>query len=122
VSPKLSNPTTGQWFNLQAFAMQPAGTWGNLGRNIVTGPGIFDIDFSTLKNFRFTEKRYLQFRFEAFNVLNHPNFGDPNVSLASDALNASGMAIPGSGAFGIITNTRGGIDMRELQFSLKLVF
>jgi hypothetical protein len=89
---------------------------------VVTGPGIFNADFSTLKNFSFTERRYLQFRFEAFNVLNHPNFGDPNPTLSNSVLNASGVPIPGSGAFGTINNTRGGIDMRELQFSLKLVF
>jgi hypothetical protein len=122
ISPKLSDPTSAQWFNLQAFAMQTAGTFGNLGRNVVTGPGIFGLDFSLLKGFRFTEKKRLEFRFEAFNVLNHPNFGDPNVSLNSNALTSSGVAIPGSGAFGVITNTRGGINMRELQFSLKLVF
>lgn len=67
------------------------------------------MDFPTLKNFTFTERKYLQFRFEAFNVLNHPNFGDPNTSLAA-------------GAFGSINRTRGGIDMRQLQFSLKVVF
>src|SRR5467141_2214935 len=94
----------------------------NLGRNVAQGPGIFSVDFSTLKNFNFTERRYLQFRFEAFNFQNHPNFGDPNTSLASTALTAAGVPIPGSGSFGTITSTRGGIDMRELQFSLKLVF
>lgn len=57
--------------------MQPLGTYGNLGRNVATGPRIFSVDFSTLKRFNITERRYLQFRFEAFNVLNHPNFGDP---------------------------------------------
>jgi hypothetical protein len=114
--------STGQWFNVQAFAMQPFGTFGTLGRNTLTGPGIFSMDFSTLKNFNFTERRYLQFRFEAFNFLNHPNFGDPNASLASASLTAAGVPIPGTGSFGTITSTRGGIDMRELQFSLKLVF
>lgn len=122
LSPKLSNPTTGQWFNLQAFALQPFGSYGNLGRNILTGPGIFGLDFSLHKGVRLTEKKHLDFRFEAFNVLNHPNFGDPNVSLSSNAITASGSPIPGSGAFGTINNTRGGINMRELQFSLKLVF
>ena len=102
--------------------MQPFGTYGTLGRNTITGPGIFSVDFWTLKNFNFTEYRYLQFRFEAFNFLNHPNFGDPNTSLANSTLTAAGVPIPGTGSFGTITSTRGGIDMRELQFSLKLVF
>jgi hypothetical protein len=121
INPNLSNPSTGEWFNVQAFALQPLGTYGNAGRNVVTGPGIFDIDFSTLKNFNFTERAYLQFRFEAFNVLNHPNFGDPNMAISNATL-VSGIPIPGSGSFGTITSTRSGIDMRELQFSLKLIF
>jgi len=102
--------------------LQPLGSYGNLSRNPITGPGIFGVDFSTLKNFNFTERKYLQFRFEAFNVLNHPSFGDPNTTLSNSVLNSSGVPILGSGAFGTIRSTRGGIDMRELQFSLKLVF
>jgi hypothetical protein len=125
ISPVLDNPTPGEWFNIQAFALQPLNTYGNAGRNVAQGPGIFDWDFSTLKNFYFTEKRYLQFRFEVFNFLNHPNFGDPNLTLGNNRLDNSsgvGVPIPGTGSFGTITSTRTGIDMRELQFSLKLIF
>jgi len=117
-----SQRSTAEWFNVQAFAMQPFGTYGTLGRNTLTGPDIFSMDFSTLKNFAFSERKYLQFRFEAFNFLNHPNFGDPNTSLASATLTSASVPIPGTGSFGTITTTRAGIDMRELQFSLKLVF
>ena len=120
-STKLSNPTTGEWFNIQAFALQPPGTFGNLGRNVATSPGIFDWDFSAHRNFNFSERRYLQFRFECFNCANHPNFGDPNVTLTSNLLDKGGVPIPGTGRFGAITSTRTGIDMRELQFSLKLI-
>jgi hypothetical protein len=104
-----SQRSTDRWFNTSAVVLQPLGTYGNLGRNIVTSPGIFNVDFSTLKNFMFTERKYLQFRFETFNFLNHPNFGDPNTGLTS-------------GGFGSINSTRGGIAMRQLQFSLKVVF
>jgi len=101
--------STAEWFNRAAFALQPKGTFGNLPRNTVTGPGIFTFDSALLKNFNFTERTYLQMRFEAFNTLNHPNFNDPNDSLTS-------------ATFGQITSTRTGIDMRELQLSMKLVF
>jgi hypothetical protein len=123
ISPYLNNPNPGEWFNVQAFAVQPLGTYGNAGRDDLIGPGIFDWDFSALKNFYFTEKRYLQFRFEAFNFLNHPNFGDPNLTVGNDSVNAAtGVPNVGSGSFGTISSTRTGIDMRELQFSLKLIF
>ena len=122
VSPKLDNPSPAQWFNIAAFSLQPLGTYGNAGRNVAQGPGIFDWDFSTLKNFYFSEKRYLQFRIEVFNFLNHPNFGDPNLTLGNNRLDAGGRPIVGTGSFGTITSTRAGIDMRELQFSLKVIF
>jgi len=122
ISPALGNPTPGEWFNIAAFSLQPLGTYGTAGRNVAQGPGIFDWDFSTLKNFYFTERRYLQFRFEVFNFLNHPNFGDPNNTLGNDKTDNNGVPIAGSGSFGTINSTRQGIDMRELQFSLKLIF
>jgi hypothetical protein len=122
VSSKLDKPTTDQWFNIRSVRLQPFGTFGNLGRNTVTSPGIFTWDFSTLKNFNFTERTYLQFRFECFNCANHPNFGDPGERISYNRIDVDGFAIPGTGTFGQISSTRTGIDMRKLQFSLKLVF
>jgi hypothetical protein len=105
---QLSNPTPKQWFNVQAFALQPQFTFGNLGRNVVIGPRLFDVDSTIKKDFKFTERRYVQLRLDAFNTFNH--------------LDASGVPIPGTGSFGRITSTKTGVDMRELQVSLKVVF
>jgi hypothetical protein len=99
--------TTDKWFNTAAFQLQPLGTHGSAGRNVVIAPGLIQWDASLLKNFNFTERTYLQFRFEAFNAANHPNWGDPNTNFSSSS-------------FGRITGTRG--TMRELQFGLKLYF
>jgi hypothetical protein len=118
----LDNPSPGEWFNIQAFALNQLYQWGNVGRNVITGPGVRTWDFSALKDFRFAERRYPEFRFEGFNFANHPNFGDPNASITSNAVNAAGVAIPGTGAFGTINSLRAGINMRELQLSLKVVF
>ncbi|HYZ87244.1 MAG TPA: carboxypeptidase-like regulatory domain-containing protein [Bryobacteraceae bacterium] len=97
-----------RWYNLDAFAVQPSGTFGNVGRNTVIGPGIFQFDASLLKNFNITEDRYLQFRFEAFNALNHPNWGNPNTNVNN------------RNTFGTISGTRN--NMRQLQLALKFVF
>jgi hypothetical protein len=118
----LSNPTPKQWFNVQAFALQPQFTFGNLGRNVVIGPRLFDVDSTIKKDFKFTERRYLQLRLDAFNTFNHPNFGDPGNRVNANQLDASGVPIPGAGSFGRITSTKTGVDMRELQVSLKVVF
>ena len=81
--------------------------FGNAGRNTVLGPRGFYWDFSTHKDFRIKEGHELQFRCEAFNVLNHPVWGLPNTSLSSTN-------------FGRITSTNG--SMRQMQFALKYVF
>jgi hypothetical protein len=76
---------------------------------VITAPGFFSVDFATKKNFYFTERTFLQFHFEAFNFLNQPNFADPNTNVTNKA-------------FGTITATKTGINMRELQSALKLIF
>jgi hypothetical protein len=122
VSWKLSNPTRAEWFNVQAFALQPQYTFGNLGRNVVIGAHLFTVDSSIKKDMSFTERLNLQLRLDAFNTFNHPNFGDPGNSLTADHLDANSVPILGTGGFGRITSTKAGVDMRELQVSLKLVF
>jgi hypothetical protein len=106
-SVSLATPTTDQWFNTAAFALQPIYNFGNAGRNTVLGPRGFYWDFSTHKDFRIKEGHELQFRGEAFNVLNHPVWGLPNTSLSSTN-------------FGRITSTNG--SMRQMQLALKYVF
>jgi hypothetical protein len=124
VSVKLDDPSPAAWFNVSAFQMPALGTFGNLGRATLTGPGVFTIDFSALKNFNFAGSTYLQLRIEAFNLLNTPNFADPNTNMAqSNWQSAPGnIPTPGSGAFGTINSIRGTVPMRQLQFALKFVF
>ena len=125
VDPELDDPSPSAFFNVAAYQMNALGTFGNLGRSTLTGPGVFVIDFSALKNFHFGSSNYLQLRIEAFNLLNRPNFGDPNTNLAQSNWNAAGNnSIPtaGSGAFGTINSIRGTVPMRQLQFALKYVF
>ena len=96
-----------QWFNVSAYQMNALGTFGNLGRSTLTGPGVFTIDFSALKNFHFGASNYLQFRIEAFNLLNTPNFGDPTrTSGRATGTQRGPDSIPtaGGGAFGTINS------------------
>lgn len=109
ISPYAANPITAQWYNKAAFVEQPAGSFGNVGRNTAVGPGIFALDFDAHKEFHmpFSEKHTLQFRFEAFNVLNHPVWANPNGNILS-------------AGFDTITGTT--IPMRQLQLALKYFF
>ncbi|MFL6464249.1 MAG: carboxypeptidase regulatory-like domain-containing protein, partial [Bryobacteraceae bacterium] len=73
LSQTLNNPSPAAWFNVNAFSLEPFGTFGNAGRNTVIGPHGFSWDFSTHKDFRMPKEGHtLQFRMEAFNFLNHP--------------------------------------------------
>jgi hypothetical protein len=109
-----ANQTINNWFNLAAFAVPAPGTWGNVGRNIGRGPGYYEIDTALEKEMSVTERLAVKFRAEAFNLLNHPTYGDP----ASDI---------SSGSFGVITSPLNsgatGIGTpRRIQFMLRLEF
>ena len=101
------NSTTSMWWNPAAFSRAADGFHGNMGRNALSTPGYFTWDFSLHKDFNFTERRRLEFRFESFNLLNHPAWANPDNSITS-------------GTFGQITGTR--FNMRQMQFALKFVF
>ena len=87
------------------------GTFGNVSRGAFRGPGLTNIDTSLFKRFRLSERFNLQFRAEAFNLLNHSNFFYPN-SVVFQGSSYSDTA-------GQITSAA---NSRQLQFALKLLF
>src|SRR5205085_2087764 len=93
--------TVQHWYNPAAFSLPPLGTYGNVPRNYLEGPGLEDVDLSIIKNFAlpWREGMRLQFRGEGFNVLNRANFGLP----ANLAINTDGSA---RSTAGVITTTR----------------
>ena len=96
-----------EWFNTACFSLPPSGTFGDAGRNILTAPGLVTLDAAIARVFTITERMHLQFRGEAFNAANHPNFQQPN-------------ATQNSPSFGKITATS--VDNREIQLAMKLIF
>ena len=93
--PSLAHPSVDLWYNPAAFAIPEAGTFGTAGRNILRAPATIGMDASLGKNFRIPlphETGNLQLRFDASNILNHPNFEIPNQYI-------------GTGAAGIINST-----------------
>ena len=106
----LGSPTG--WFNPNAFSLPPFGTFGNVGRGSLTGPGLADVDLSLFKETKVSEKLGMQFRAEFFNAFNRVNFGPPNTTVfSSGAINASA---------GVITTLAA--NPRQIQFGLKLIF
>ncbi len=83
----VDNPTVDRWYDRSAFVPVPTGAYrfGNSGRNILDGPGTIIINMSLSRRFRFGEGKALQYRVEAFNLPNHPNFLLPenNVDIAT---------------------------------------
>ncbi len=116
----VQNPAvrTQRWFNPSAFGRPAQGTFGNLGRNAIYGPGFGSVDFSVFKATPITEKLSTQLRFEIFNLFNRTNWANPGTSLASAA------------TFGVMTNTRNGGsapglgfgEPRNMQIALKFIF
>ncbi len=134
VSPILPHwtPFTG-YLNPLAFSQPADGTFGDLGRNAIFGPGYRNWDFSITKNTALTERLNLQLRAEFFNILNHPNFALPDHNI-SPGYDSSGNLIcsPALGCFdGLITQTPdvaqtnpglGGGGPRVIQLGAKFLF
>jgi hypothetical protein len=95
-----------RYFDTTRFALPALGTFGTVGRNTLIGPGLINFDSAIFKQFRFAERRELEFRWETFNAANRPNLGNPISSFTN-------------GAFGRIT-TAG--SPRIMQFGLKLYY
>jgi hypothetical protein len=104
----------GEYFNPNAFITPAAGTYGNVGRDVLIGPGLATMDVSALKVTHIRERLNLQFRAEFFNVLNHTNLNTPNPVVFTSA--TSGI----SPTAGLISSTA--TTSRQIQFGLKLLF
>ena len=113
-SGKLYPRTVKQWFDPSAFLPPDTGTYGNVSRNPLVGPGESEFDLSAAKTEHITERFGLQFRAEFFNILNHTNLGIPNPVVYSSA--TSGI----SPTAGVITATS--TTSRQIQFGAKLQF
>jgi hypothetical protein len=105
-SPALASPSLSAWLNTAAYKANAAGTFGNAGRNSLRGPGAFTFDTALIRDFALTERHHVQFRAEAFNILNHPTFGNPTATLSSSS-------------FGRILTAN---DPRIMQFAVKYIF
>ena len=97
------------------FVLPPEGTYGNSARNGLIGPSFTTFDLGLVKNTMVKERLRIQFRAEAFNLLNHTNFAIPdNLVIFTSPL----ADVPGN--FGTITRTAS--TSRQIQFGLKLLF
>lgn len=110
-SGRLSHRTIQEWYDWQCFVAPPTNVFGNMGYNILRGPGYRDWDLGLLKNFVFTETKYLQFRGEFFNLPNNVNFGTPNSYQCG-----------GGCGEGAITSIQSRSIPRQIQFAFKLFF
>jgi Carboxypeptidase regulatory-like domain/TonB dependent receptor len=114
------------WFNPSAFAVPPAGQFGNAGRNILRGPGFAEFDASLHKDFAITERRKITVGVEAYNLFNHPNFGVPSNTQSPLSLGGNGDAVfkDAAGNFaanaGQILTTAG--TARQIQLAGRFTF
>ena len=94
------------YFAPSVFAPPALGSYGNLAKGTLRGPGFFNTDLGTFKNFSIKERLKIQFRAEFFNIFNHPNFMNPGTTVSG-------------GGFGNILSAR---DPRIGQLALKVLF
>ena len=81
------------WFNPRAFALPPAGQFGTAGRNSLRGPAFAQFDLALQKGFQLSERARITFGAEAYNLLNHPNFGVPSNTQSPFTLGGNGDAV-----------------------------
>ncbi|MBZ5554826.1 MAG: carboxypeptidase-like regulatory domain-containing protein [Acidobacteriia bacterium] len=98
---------TNYWFNPNTFALEPFGTFGNVGRNNLSAPGVYNFDFALFKDTKITESTKVELRFEFYNFFNHTQF------------NAPGTTDVNSSNFGRITSAA---QPRLIQLAAKFYF
>jgi hypothetical protein len=102
----VSNPSANLWFNPAALSAPADLTYGSSGIGIFDGPGVHSFDTSLSKKFMITEDKYIQFRWEMFNMPNHVNLSNPNTTQGQSS---TGQIFSAGNA-------------RTMQFGLKFIF
>jgi hypothetical protein len=122
LSGPLYGKTVQQWFNPAAFTAPYPGTFGNVGRDTLTGPGLTELDLALAKSTTIHERLRAQFRAEFFNVLNHSNFTTPNAVVFSSGPTPKTPTVEAAASptAGVISATA--TTSRQIQFGLKLLF
>jgi hypothetical protein len=126
VAPNFHGPlyskTVAQWFNPAAFTAPYPGTFGNVGRDTLTGPGLAELDLALVKNTTIHEGLHAQFRAEFFNVLNRANFTTPNpvVFSSGPTPKAPTAEVAPSATAGVVSATS--TTSRQIQFGMKILF
>ncbi len=117
-----ANRTPSRWFDPASFVVAPQGTFGNVGRNTMLTPHFQSIDMALAKRFTmpYSERHFIQFRLEAFNVFNHPSWGAPNGNILAGATFPGAPANAAHQGFGVISTTA--LPMRQIQLGLKYTF
>lgn len=105
--PRVATPTVDRWFNPAAFARAPVGSYGDVGRGTLRGPGQWNLDMALTRSFALRGARRLEARIESFNVLNHTRLGNPGTVLSNTT------------TFGKITSA---LDPRVMQLAAKFIF
>ncbi|MCI0422126.1 MAG: TonB-dependent receptor, partial [Acidobacteria bacterium] len=107
--------TADSWINFAAFAVPARGQWGNAGRSILTGPGLVQVDVGLTKRVPFSENRNVEFRWEAFNLFNRTQLGNPAANISDGLASFGRVTSPFNRTFGTGTN-------RQMQFMLRVNF
>jgi hypothetical protein len=105
----LANPSIARWFDTSCFVTPPAYQFGNSGKNVLFGPGVSNLDLGVHRVFVLSTERgmRLDFRAEAFNLPNHPQFGTPGATIGN----------PGAGKITATSQIN-----RQVQLGLRLEF
>jgi hypothetical protein len=113
----LANPTIDHWFDTSCFVAttDATATYGNSGRGVIRGPGSVNLDASLIKNTNFG-RLHTEFRVEAFNVLNHPQFANPNTTIGNAAVGTISAMLSSPSC------SLCGTTARQVQLGLKVKF
>jgi hypothetical protein len=113
-----SNQSPTLWLNPYAFSVPANGTWGNAGRNILRAPDFWQLDSSLEKRFPVTEKTYISFRADVFNIFNRAQLGNPSAKWTNPTAGTTYGQITSP----YTTSAVGTGTPRQMQFMLRLSF